>query len=310
MAAEVLEQELERRALCRAPPTGVEYIQVTGVQGLREAGVLKGVRAMAARIFGGEGWYVRDEGGTGRVECLYEGKRRGRREVKFIVARLVDGERWATSRGAVPAGAGVRAEEAIGPEAGGEGALEPSPRHTGQEAERRCLVRPLSNTPMGVNQRAGGAGGGGGARAAAVRAATGRAAGERDGREGEGGHHLCPLVNTPMGVNQRTGGAGEGGERTAATGAATRRAAGGRASVAAEWGAAAADAAEVEEQDSALRAASDAASPGSGGGRRAGRKRGCVGGEGEEGGKRRRGGRQDGREGDGGRKRKRGEDVT
>ena len=37
--AEDLEQELERRAMSRAPPTGVEYVRVTGVQGLREAGV-------------------------------------------------------------------------------------------------------------------------------------------------------------------------------------------------------------------------------------------------------------------------------
>ena len=74
---------------------------------------------MAARVFGGEGWYVSGEGGTGRVECLYDGKRRGRREVKFIVARLVDRERWAAGREAATVGAGVRAEEATGTGVGG-----------------------------------------------------------------------------------------------------------------------------------------------------------------------------------------------
>ena len=105
--AEGLELELERRAARRAPPTGVEYVRVKGVKGLREAGVLKGVRAMVARVYGGEGWYVHDEGGTGRVECLYEPKRRGGRgEVEFIVARMVDGEGWAASRAGVTKGPG------------------------------------------------------------------------------------------------------------------------------------------------------------------------------------------------------------
>ena len=81
---------------------------------------------MVARVYGGEGWYVHDEGGTGRVECLYESKRRGgRSEVKFIVARMVDGEGWAASRAEVAAEAGARAEVDTGPGAGGRGGGRP-----------------------------------------------------------------------------------------------------------------------------------------------------------------------------------------
>ena len=127
VGAEDLDKELARRARRWAPPAGVEYIRATGVQGLREAGVLKGVRAMAARVFGGEGWYVNDKGGTGRVECLYEGKRRGRREVKFVVARLVDRERWEAGRAAAMMGVGARDEgDTTGTGAGGGEPLSPA----------------------------------------------------------------------------------------------------------------------------------------------------------------------------------------
>ena len=52
---------------------------------MRETGVLQGVRAMVARVYAGEEWYVNDEGGTGRIECLYERARRGARAVKYVV---------------------------------------------------------------------------------------------------------------------------------------------------------------------------------------------------------------------------------
>ena len=82
---------------------------------------------MAARVYGGEEWYVNDEGGTGRVECLYEGKRRGRREVKFIVARLVDRERWEAGRVAAAEGAWARDEGATaGTGVGGGETLSPT----------------------------------------------------------------------------------------------------------------------------------------------------------------------------------------
>ena len=59
-----LESALRERALHREPATGVEYVRAVGVRGLRNAGVLQGVRAMVARVHRGEEWFVRDEGGT------------------------------------------------------------------------------------------------------------------------------------------------------------------------------------------------------------------------------------------------------
>ena len=99
-----LEKELQKREALHAPVTGVEYVCVKGVQGLREAGVLAGVRAMVARVYGGEEWYVHDEGGTGRVECLYERGSRGAHEVMFIVARLTGDDEWARRRATRAAG--------------------------------------------------------------------------------------------------------------------------------------------------------------------------------------------------------------
>ena len=218
VGTEDLDQELARRARRWAPPAGVEYVRATGVQGLREAGVLKGVRAMAARVFGGEGWYVSDEGGTGRVECLYEGKRRGRREVKFIVARLVDRERWEAGRVAATVGAGARAEgAAAGTGVGGGGAPEPDLHHTGPATEHRCPVGPLSHTPMGDIQRAGVAGEDCGARAAADAKAAAAAEGGRAEMAAAYRVPVGPLGDIHMGVIQRTvetGGAR--GERAAA----------------------------------------------------------------------------------------------
>ena len=60
-----LECALRERATHRAPVTGVEYVWAIGVEGLRGAGVLKGVRAMVARVYGGEEWFVGDEGVPG-----------------------------------------------------------------------------------------------------------------------------------------------------------------------------------------------------------------------------------------------------
>ena len=76
--------------------TGVEFLRVQGVQGLRGAGVLQGVRAVAGRVYAGGEWYVQDDGGTGRVECLYEKARRGGGAVKFVIARLTAEDRWAS----------------------------------------------------------------------------------------------------------------------------------------------------------------------------------------------------------------------
>ena len=37
---------------------GVEFMCVQGVKGLKDVGVLQGVRAMAARVYDGETWYI------------------------------------------------------------------------------------------------------------------------------------------------------------------------------------------------------------------------------------------------------------
>ena len=114
---EELEAQLARRGAARAPTAGVEYVRATGVRGLREAGLLKGVRAMMARVYGGEEWYVNDEEGEGRVECLYEKKRKGERRVKFVVARLVDSDRWvATAAEAEETGTEAEVGVSGGPE--------------------------------------------------------------------------------------------------------------------------------------------------------------------------------------------------
>ena len=49
--AKELEAELALRADRRVPTTGVEYVCVQGVDGLRDAGVLSGMRAMVARVY-------------------------------------------------------------------------------------------------------------------------------------------------------------------------------------------------------------------------------------------------------------------
>ena len=118
VAARELEGALRERAERREPVTGVEFIRVQGVQGLRGAGVLQGVRAMAARVYAGEEWYVHDDGGTGRIECLYERAKRGAGAVQFVVARLTTEDRWASDgRRAARAGE-VQERRAMGGEGG------------------------------------------------------------------------------------------------------------------------------------------------------------------------------------------------
>ena len=131
---EELEAQLARRAATRAPTAGVEYVRATGARGLREAGLLKGVRAMMARVYGGEDWYVNDGEGEGRVECLYEKKRKGERSVKFVVARLVDSDRWVAAAaeaeevrtGAAEADGGMEGEPETPPTAAAAAAATPA----------------------------------------------------------------------------------------------------------------------------------------------------------------------------------------
>lgn len=91
--AKELDAGLAKRARQRVPVTGIEYICVQGVEGMREAGVLNGVRAMVVRIYGGEEWHVNDEG-CGRAECLYEKSGSNTHTTQFIVARRVGDNRW------------------------------------------------------------------------------------------------------------------------------------------------------------------------------------------------------------------------
>ena len=108
----------ERR---HAPVSGVEYVCVKGVRGLREAGMLEGVRAMMARVYGGEEWYVNDDGGTGRIECLYERDSRGKHEVTFIVARLTGDDGWARRRAEYNGGGGRQGGDDRAASGGGAG---------------------------------------------------------------------------------------------------------------------------------------------------------------------------------------------
>ena len=179
---EELEAQLARRGAARAPTAGVEYVRATGVRGLRDAGLLKGVRAMMARVYGGEEWYVNDEEGEGRVECLYEKKRKGERRVKFVVARLVDSDRWvATAAEAEETGTEAEVGVSGGPE-------------TPTTAEGAAAATPAAAAVVVVGEEQAGEGegrggaiaeGGGGGRADASGVGTGEDGRKRD-REGGG----------------------------------------------------------------------------------------------------------------------------
>ncbi len=45
---------------------------------------------------------MQDDGGTGRIECLYEGAKRGVGAVQFVVARLTTEDRWASRASVQP----------------------------------------------------------------------------------------------------------------------------------------------------------------------------------------------------------------
>ena len=169
VSARELEQELDRRAERHEPVTGIEYIRVRGVQGLSEAGLLKGVRAMMARIYGGEEWYVNGNGR--RIECLY-----GRdNTVQYIVAVKTGDDGWARRR------ARRGDDEGGGRGGGGDGAEGDGGEEGGEEGAGRG----------GGKSGTGGAGKGG---------RTGRGGGEEEGEEWKG---------RERGWNGREGGAEE-----------------------------------------------------------------------------------------------------
>ena len=105
-----LDSELARRAEAHGgAERGVRYLVVEGLEGLRDANLLKGARAMVNRVYGGEEWWL--ESDRNRVECLY---RQGGEHRRFVLA-LTDAE----DRGATiaPTGDGVAAP----PRRAGEG---------------------------------------------------------------------------------------------------------------------------------------------------------------------------------------------
>ena len=129
-----LNEELRRRETTRNPVTGIEYVRVKGVQGLREAGVLAGVRAMVARVYGSEAWYIEEEGYAERVACLYERSSRGRHAVTFIVARMVGEDRWARQRAERDKADEGGPDEADSRQADGQADGQTDSQTTGEEA--------------------------------------------------------------------------------------------------------------------------------------------------------------------------------
>ena len=212
VAARELEGALRERAERREPVTGVEFVRVQGVQGLRGAGVLQGVRAMAARVYAGEEWYVQDDGGTGRIECLYERAKRGAGAVQFVVARLTTEDRWASDgRRAARTGV-VQERQAMGGEGGtatarsaadvAGGSAEADDGGEGAGSDTRATG------PQGCRVAGAGSGGGGCAKGGACDGGeSGGEGGEDEGSDG--------MVDVGGGVRggggDRRGGAGEGG---------------------------------------------------------------------------------------------------
>ena len=81
---EQLEEALRERGRLRGEATvGIRYIVVEGTSTLNNLGLLKGVRAMVNRIYGGEAWWV--EGARTRVECLYR-REAASRPTRYVVA--------------------------------------------------------------------------------------------------------------------------------------------------------------------------------------------------------------------------------
>ena len=66
-------------------PLGIEITEHVGVAGLEAAGLLRGARAMARRVYGAEDWYVSWDGAD--IDALYD----RRRATRFVVARRAAG---------------------------------------------------------------------------------------------------------------------------------------------------------------------------------------------------------------------------
>ena len=64
-----LDAELARRADKHGQPVGIEITEHVGVAGLEAAGLLRGARAMARRVYGAEDWYVSWD--SADIDALY-----------------------------------------------------------------------------------------------------------------------------------------------------------------------------------------------------------------------------------------------
>ena len=80
-----LDAELARRADKHGQPVGIEITEHVGVAGLEAAGLLRGARAMARRVYGAEDWYVSWDGAD--IDALYN----RRPATRFVVPRRAAG---------------------------------------------------------------------------------------------------------------------------------------------------------------------------------------------------------------------------
>ena len=102
---------------------------VEGREGLRLAGLLDGVRAMANRVYAGESWWV--EGDRAQIECLYRKESRAR-PTCFVVAVAEGGQE------------GERARKRTAPrEWGGDTGARRTTARTGGEEEGGASGAPL-----------------------------------------------------------------------------------------------------------------------------------------------------------------------
>jgi hypothetical protein len=219
--ARELNEELRRRRATRHPVTGIEYVRVKGVQGLREAGVLAGVRAMVARVYGSEAWYVEEEGYAERVACLYEGSSRGKHTVTFIVARMTGEDRWARRRAERNETDEGGQDEAGSVQADGQAEGQTDSQATGEEGEQtNSQAREQAGREEGdADQQTGGVN----QRTRGVNQRTGGV----NQRKGGVNQRTGGVNQRTGGVNQRTGGVNqrtgdqEGGRAGESRGAST-----------------------------------------------------------------------------------------
>ena len=90
-----LDAELAGRRGRHGEPDGIELEEYNGLAELKAAGLLKGARAMANRVYGSAVWYVEWDGAG--IDALYK----PRRETRFVVARRQSGAPpWRSHSGA------------------------------------------------------------------------------------------------------------------------------------------------------------------------------------------------------------------